>query len=456
VGKKRVKNIDESIKELERNKLKEYIQRELKAGFSLGEIKKTLVNVGHPVAYIEEAIGKINLKEFDKSKQQFEKNANNHAPNTRRAVFILIVIIILILSYLFLRGIFTKEISKEKINEINLLIKAATENDVSYCSKITEHDLYYDCYDKVWLQKNNCKYAEITNSNPDKCYSDLAITNKNLKFCYKIINATKQRGCIDKLYLIDTKGCLDDFRCIAFWFEKEKNAGICYKILDVRKRDDCFNIYTITSNNSADMCANIINSSLKDTCYLTFTSAKKNGTICIKVLNKTLQESCFFNYLPMKESKKLISDTSFFNLAALKLKTLNSDFSVDDCPYLNFSNEQIDSFLPAEYANYTYQGEKPNLSKYMDENGELKYPAEYIADKKNGLINFCYFIVALKTNNSNVCDNISLTDSREACKLFFETNPEKIKNTNNYIYLKMKEIFNCNNPQKEGCTLLRE
>ncbi len=50
---------DSSIEELEEHQLEDYIKTELKDGFSLEQIKKGLVDAGHPGDFIEKAIEKI-------------------------------------------------------------------------------------------------------------------------------------------------------------------------------------------------------------------------------------------------------------------------------------------------------------------------------------------------------------------------------------------------------------
>lgn len=298
-----------------------------------------------------------------------------------KILMILIFIIVLGVLIFFLFKIFPSMNLHPSNRDIKLLMKAAQNNDISYCKKIEDHNIYYDCYDKIWLQEDNCKFQQTVGKNLDECYMNLALKKQNFELCNFIEEYEMQTSCFTQLFTsISIDLCADYLPCLTYWFETTNSSDICKKITDVSKHDDCFENYA----------------------FRFFDSQR-----CGDIQNKTKREECFFELLPPRESKKYISNEHFFELVDATLIPNGYNFALEDCAILNFTNDQIDSVITQQHF------ELFNLRKN---------------DKQYLFIDGCYLIVSIKQMTKNSCNYIHSDGLNTLCVSYFDKNCENLIN----------------------------
>jgi len=185
----------------------EYVEKELSRGIHIDFIKKALLEVGHDIMDVEEAIMHIHKKRGKK-----EHNAGK---------FLIPIVIILILVFLglFLREKeigeeatevvesetdvnldaewFNKAMSEEN-EDLKLLNDAIIFDDVSICEQITNEDIKSQCLDVVPQKKENISESNVIEKSDSDFFNDAIIFN-DVSICEQIDDAEMKEQCISQL-----------------------------------------------------------------------------------------------------------------------------------------------------------------------------------------------------------------------------------------------------------------
>ncbi|MBU0461729.1 MAG: hypothetical protein KJ574_04035 [Nanoarchaeota archaeon] len=220
--------------------LVDYVEKGLKRGGHVKHIKRKLVQAGHPVQEIEEAVRHVLLTKPHLKKMRHKLFAG---------AFVVAAIILMFIT------LFTFE-EKEKITtykenvtfsqmtDIQLIMYAANNNDMKACEYIRNHNTFYACLDKYW-ERGDCSYERIIGT-LDECYFNKAKEGINFSYCYMIGDMQKRKDCLAWIYsAIDDSG--NDSLC-------QHNSDCLYSVVSLK-----FGVEGI------DLRQNIDSSSIRET-----------------------------------------------------------------------------------------------------------------------------------------------------------------------------------------------
>lgn len=301
---------------------------------------------------------------------------------------------------------FNEEKSLELIKEIKAFEKicdqmpSGKEKDECYgyllirkpsqrvCDKFSTDELKLNCY--FFLIEQGSEDSSLCNKLPsgtsfDRCIAGVAKSLKNISLCDKIENLALQNYC---LITIDrnsvepgTCGFTKDPQeegsvltgastCRALEGNPIPNSTICDQVefRDSNLKDACYEVvatfYSDSGTDSTELCDKIINVSKKEDCYHSVAIDLGNVSMCDEISNQTWKELCYSG-LALKTQ-----DPSLCN-------KLSNTKGVEQClSSVADSVETCESIISSQYA-----------SKYKNE---------------------CFFKLAQSTNNTEVCELISI------------------------------------------------
>ena len=377
------------LEELEKHQLESYIKKEIKSGFSIKEVKKALIKAGHPRRYIDEAIRSIKKEEIKIPIKYLDKK----------------IVFTIIITMLILAGIFTliqKKLSKEIKNEekslnnipfvyneatkkdIELLKKAAAENNIDYCKEIKSEVVYYDCINKIWINDRECRFAVLTKNNIDMCFYNLATTKKEIRYCEFINDSELNRKCHNNYYnQIEMSKCAEIPSCVEYWLENKDNM-ICEKTAQ------------------------------PDFCYEKYSRLHKNWKSCNKIKEKRVRDKCIFRILPLNESKLKISERNFYLFVLSDMRDKNMNINPEMCDILNITIDKVEN-------TFNISWEKTNEEK--------KIIKEFSQVSFNDV---CYCLLVILEQNKENCRQIKNKDIQQICFSYGDQGCELIKNEKLY------------------------
>ena len=301
------------------SKITDYIEKELKKGFSAEKIKETLIKYKYPEKEVDEAISQVKEHEFPQHKWKkplfWEMVAG---------IAGLIVLLFLLLAPDGFLGATYNEINngielKEDVDitvpecdglaieerDICILQLAKEKNDSDFCSAIINTDLKLDCSLKIW-QFNECMYLELINIDNNECLLKEAVQSKNIDYCYK---TNKVDSCILTILQVNPEiNCRNDDYCLMLAANVSKNVGYCSTINDIRIKEKCiYNIALLTKN--IGYCLEL-KTEYSFYCNF-FLSEDVNGK---KALLKD-----YISKLSSKENKKIDMCETFYNEQDIKI-----------------------------------------------------------------------------------------------------------------------------------------
>jgi len=186
---------------------------------------------------------------------------------------IIAVVLVVILVVIIAAVILSKTVMKtgaicgqaDEYNKSICLSEAArTTNDSSYCAKITNHNLFYACQDKLW-QIDPCTYAILLHKDCDDYRASESITEKNISLCYFVVSDTKKQDCLfelAKISLADNKNYCETCTNIKSYHLPSENfpSGNFTKFSELNYTEKivcysgCFSVYFSRTNDSEGAC----------------------------------------------------------------------------------------------------------------------------------------------------------------------------------------------------------
>jgi len=397
---------DSKPEDIEEHQLEDYIKKELEEGFSLKDIEKILIKSGHPKEFVKNAIKKV--EEGKKTEKKINKTV------------IIILIIIIIISSAFAFTILINKFQRKTVRttiapiniyggvsakEIEFARQAMESNDTRLCGSIKNHNLRYDCLNKIWLNDSDCRFHLLLNMNIDECFFKAAVSSNNPILCFKIENKEKQLLCKHKVYdMLEANICSEREDCIRYKLEKDKNTSFCKILVEQTKKERCYEIY-----------AEIF----------------KEVNACYQIKNNSKKDLCIFNTVTLQDGKDILPQESFYRLASYDFF---SSINVQDCILFDKKMEYMGEI------NQMYKEliEKHNLNDFLDH--------VLVSD-------YCYLTKSIK-NQINVCENILDHNMRLLCTSVQSNNCQAIEN--NKIYkLCLSIIHDCSSDNEidEICRL---
>lgn len=243
--------------------LVKYIEKHLSKGFHIKQIKQKLAEAGHPLEAIEEAASFVLGRQPKKKLPRF------------MVVYGIILLIAIIVFLYFAWFKATQQIQyKEAVAGIQKnqsyagrtdveLLKMAAGGDMSACSFIKTHNMYYACVDKYW-ETGDCRYEKIL-GDADSCLSGYAKKNDDIKLCAGIKDSAILESCLNFFYsgVKDISECTDQ-RCVQLFFESNPSVQLCEKY---------FGGYL-------------------DSCYRRVAEKTKNVSVCDMISDNYIQFEC--------------------------------------------------------------------------------------------------------------------------------------------------------------------
>lgn len=165
--------------------------------------------------------------------------------------------------------------------EINALKKAAETGDTKYCNDIKEHNLYYDCLDRIW-EKDNFRYLHYLINDINQYFYDKAFKEKEITICDNIKDYKKYTDCVLNIsfYFFSSKdyeSCSKYDACVYYLFNRFLNENLSEKFCNLMNiqvlKDHCFErlgIDYIRNFGEAEgiiFCNRIVNETIKEKCY---------------------------------------------------------------------------------------------------------------------------------------------------------------------------------------------
>ncbi len=354
------------------SKLTDYIEKELKKGFSSDKVKQTLLKYKYPENEVNEALKEVQSAEFPQHRWK---------KPVFWEIFGVIVAVILVMLLLFFPS--QKEIEKE-INKVvvpqcdNLLpaerdvcvLKlAAQQNDTAICGVIGDLSKQIDCYQQVWAN-DQCRYEELVGEDADECYMEKALKTINFNFCLKTKNP---QNCLEQLFVI------------------KKDKSVCLINNNIYNQG-CIN-YLINSTNDASLCTFTDNQS----CRYTIALNTKNKELC-NLDNKRMSFYCKFALTNDRtEKESLIKE---YQQQIIDKKGENGVIEND------FIFEIAIKEKDSSYCSLT-----TNILIDKIESLEDKSPT-----------NLCKLLFVRATQNINICQSLKNNKDSAVCNLIAESN----------------------------------
>jgi len=169
------------------SKLSEYIEKELKRGFSKKRIRDALLDVGYSKKVIE--------REFEKSREgEFPQHKTPRIPHLGSillSIFTLIVITGIVLWF--------SPLLKEKAD----------------CSRLA-FDERSECYTQKALLEEDITYCSSVTTNSFECFANLAVKKNDISLCH------------------------ENYDCIVIFGMEKQDSSVCNNVIE-RKREQCIN-----------------------------------------------------------------------------------------------------------------------------------------------------------------------------------------------------------------------
>lgn len=243
-------------------KLTDYIEKELKKGFSQQQIKAVFLKYKYDEQAVDEAFTQVSHHEFPQHKLE--------VPHIGKMMFGIIMTIVIAMAVLFsvryvqktyfdedaflkeyheqqakqaaaiLKTTTCKEIEDVEQQDICLLKLSAEKNTVEYCDAIESFYILVDCKAKIW-EKDECRYFEVVGEDSFDCYTRMAIENKDFSICAKSSDYERCKTQFFTEYK-EVRICKDDFVCIIALVQATKDLSKCTEsMLSEQDKNLCLN-----------------------------------------------------------------------------------------------------------------------------------------------------------------------------------------------------------------------
>ncbi|MBI5392795.1 hypothetical protein HZA96_02905 [Candidatus Woesearchaeota archaeon] len=190
------------------SKLTDYIEKELKKGFSSEKIKETLVKYKYPEDEIEEAL--IEVKQHEFPQHRWKKPLLWEMTGVISGL----ILIIILLVYPFGNGekitekieiVAEKQLTVPECDglsvgerDVCVLRLAKQQNETQICVVMSDVSRKIDCYQRIW-EKDECRYLDIVGEDADECYAGKAVNENDENVCFSAKNITRcMNALLDK------------------------------------------------------------------------------------------------------------------------------------------------------------------------------------------------------------------------------------------------------------------
>ncbi len=248
--------------------LVEYVEKELKKGFSKEEVKETLLKAGWSEEDINKGFKEVDDVEFVQHK--------HHLPKYWFMVLGIFLVVLITFGLVFKYSYYDTQMLEDckslnnfrqkynclldlgkinkpilptsdcdKIKDINekdiCLIKLAKEtNNIGFCHLIHDKNKNLGCQTSPW-KENDCKFKKLLGEEYKDCFYEEALIKKNTKWC----SYTKElkKRCIIKIIDITNiaEDCMGEKWCLIYLAEKNKDINYCKAINEYSSRVECYN-----------------------------------------------------------------------------------------------------------------------------------------------------------------------------------------------------------------------
>ncbi|MBS3137046.1 hypothetical protein J4232_01310 [Candidatus Woesearchaeota archaeon] len=358
------------------SKLTDYIEKELKKGFSIEKIKETLLKYKYPEDEINEAL--VEVKQYEFPQHKWKK------PLLWEMIGVVggLILIIILLIYPFDRvgeGVQEKIVPEKPLTvpecdglqpakrDVCVLRLAAQRNETEICVVMNDVSRKIDCYQKIW-EKNECRYLEIIGEDADECYVGKAVLEMDFTYCYKTKDVEK---CFEKLFLLNN------------------TKDICLKEGYLDK--DCLDYY-ISTTNEISLCDNF-DIYKKGFCIYDIAIRTNNKELCNYDFGKPLTTfSCKFKIASNKmEKENIIKEFQQLMIEKYEKGHINTNEFIFDIAVIE---------KDINYCKLTTNDKIESINSL----------------KNNTFYNMCLLIVALQNNQSDICEQISDITDQKVCK----------------------------------------
>jgi len=334
---------------------------------------------------------------------------------------------------------------------------ALHKSDTSLCAGITDASLRDDCLGKVSLARQNqsiCSSIKDAGQR-DSCIASVAASRGDIMICNTISDADDRARCINVIGIsgfLSGKGekfrdisvCNTDTMrasaegrdlCILMVAARNLNPDLCEQIQDEDSRNTCFLGFSITGDTS--VCTRIADDYLRDSCFKIIAEGTKDLELCDDIRNEELAAECR-NVTKHGGTSGIVATPEQLAEATRKARTkggsLNPAGSVCESPAFKLASKVVARDADAGEGrggidpDHCYQAIAVNLGDTsLCQNINRAAPRSkcyLLIAEKQGSTDACYLMaeplesmdsyaqieciqtVALKTHNSQICDEM--------------------------------------------------
>lgn len=263
--------------------LRRYVEKSIAKGWSLEEIKSSLLNAGYKEGEVEEVFAQ--MKSESKEETRFPRSYLFPAVG---------VIIILILSSIFYFGFPSEDTEiKEQPKKLEFsceeLESFNTQQACKICKKIEDSSTYNIC---LAIVANKSRGCELTSNGGGSCYALLALRTGNKGYCEKARVPVYCQALLEENFerceeisssFTSPAICYLDFALI------ENDSEICNEIKSVSGSVCCKALVTKKKN----LCNQISHLRTRNYCFLRLALEKREPSFCEETnLTSTKVETC--------------------------------------------------------------------------------------------------------------------------------------------------------------------
>ena len=186
-------------------------------------------------------------------------------------------------------------------------------------------------------------------------------------------------------------------KCYQKVAEKTKNPAVCAKIKDKFYWDMCYGEVAELKLDSG-LCKEIKKPRNKDKCYSTVAIGKNNSSICDNIKDKHIKGGCLKHIAVAKGNAKLCDDIE--------------DQSLKTACLMQVAVE-IGDVAPCNYVGSPEQSECYKLVAIKTQDIEL---CDEIYLEKSNIKNECIIQIAIALNNPTLCERIKDDENKDNCK----------------------------------------
>lgn len=226
--------------------------------------------------------------------------------------------------------------------------------------------------------------------NIDMCYAELAINTSNKNLCYKIESEYYKDACFRKIGI------------------EEKDTTICNQVADFDERESCIYEIAVESNN-IDLCKKL--KGIQSLCYQNFAKKNNDVSICDNVGEQYHKDKCYAytsqELLDPAICPQIETDSwenKCWQYMAVGFKDESYCENVATMVYIEDEDRMVPSGAIVHCYSFT-------AKEKLDYTVCHKIPDENDYDK-----NQCYYDIAVKVNDSSICDYIDYSfHNKDTC-----------------------------------------